>query len=149
VTGNFSGSSASQWFFDGGGAITLVGGIPALGIPDGTLLFSGAWDSASVTNLSTTFKITGGAFSDTKLEELTAHYGLPGGLTPYSGFINLSFFSNAANPPSAFASTNLGSGDLTNTPRVPEPATGALLLLGIAPAIALAGRYRKTQYALS
>lgn len=128
TTGNFSGSTANTWDFSGGGAISLVGGVPALLIPDGTTLFSGSFLPAMVATLGTTFKIAGAAFSDLKNPDLVAFYGLPSGIS-YAGNFNISFNTAASSPPAAFSSTSLLSGDITNTP-IPEPAS--LTLVGSA-----------------
>jgi len=125
TTGNLIGSTPTSWLFGGGGTITLVGAIPALGIYSPVTLLQGSWTSASVFKIGDTFRIVGGAFVDTKLKALTDYFGLPDGVTLYLGNINLSFLATG-DPPNAFSSTQVLSGDLANTPRVPEPSAGLL-----------------------
>ncbi|MDR7415093.1 MAG: hypothetical protein QN193_07020 [Armatimonadota bacterium] len=134
TTGNLIGSTSTSWLFGGGGSITLVGKIPDLGINTLTTLLSGTWTSASVFKIGDTFRIVGGTFVDTKLKALTDYFGLPDGVTLYLGNINLSF-SATGSPPNAFSSTRVLSGDLLNTPRVPEPSAGLLFASALASAL--------------
>jgi hypothetical protein len=131
TTGSFTGSSSTQWLFNGGGSITLTGAVPGLGLGSGTTLISGTWSNASVTTFGSSFKIAGGIFSDYQNATLSTYFGHgPGGIPGplWDGGLNLSFFA-VASPGGSFLSTSLGSGDVTNSPApVPEPAT--LLLLG-------------------
>ncbi len=132
-----TGSSTGSWTWGGGSIptpfITIVGGVPALNIPDGTLLLSGTFGSAQVIYLGSSFaKITAAAFSDVKDADLAFYFGLPA--SPYSGTLNLSF-NTSGTPPNGFTSSSLGSGNVINTPdAVPEPGTLALFgtsLMGI------------------
>lgn len=136
TTGAFAGSNVTSWSFGSGGSVTLIGGVDLNGggiglgdIPLGTTLLTGSFDGTpAVAVFGTTFKIAGAAFIDTKNITLTNFYGLPG--DQYVGNFNLSFDASGL-PPSAFRSTQVLSGDVTNSP-VPEPASLILLGSGLA-----------------
>jgi len=125
TTGNLIGSTPGQtWSFGGGGNISLIGKIPAINLTTPTVLLTGVFTNASVTQIGGTARIAGAAFNDTKNQILLDYYGLPGG--NYFGNFNLSFLA-VNNAPGAFSSTQVLSGDVINQP-VPEP--GTLILLG-------------------
>jgi len=133
TTGNFlSTGPGPVSHFAAGGSITLVGGAPSLGIPNGTTLFSGSFTQQ--VNLQITGSqdrdIVTGIFLDTKLNALAANWGLSGGATPYSGLLSQQFVvSGSPVPPTSFTSDLLLGGDVSNTPLlVAEPS--AILLLG-------------------
>ncbi|TPW10909.1 MAG: hypothetical protein FD130_2101 [Halothiobacillaceae bacterium] len=137
TSGSFSTYNAAlqTWSFNGGGAISVVGGVDFsdvayTDIALGSTLLSGTFGSASVTKLPTglfDFRIAAGSFTDNKHPELLAYYGLPLNV-PYEGGFNLSFSATPLTN-NGFASTVLYSGDLVNSPtEVPLPA--AIWLLG-------------------
>jgi len=133
TTGNLTGSDATDWFFGGGGSISITGAVPGAGAAGPNLLFGGSFGSAKVTNLGGVFQVAIAVFGDNKDKSLAAFYGLLGGPgVPWAGNLNISF--NAAGvPPGMFNSTQVLSGDVVNSP-VPEPASvallGGVLLLG-------------------
>src|SRR5690242_20819025 len=137
TSGNFSGMSTtpSAWNFSGGGTITLTGcadldhdgGVCDAQDASGTLL-TGTFDNVTVLSMSSTSKILGAGVIDIKNPALAEFFGLPFGTTDfYSGGLNLSFKASGL-PPHSFRSSVALSGDVFDSPPVPEPAS--LVLLG-------------------
>jgi hypothetical protein len=129
TTGNFTGSSSNTWNFGSGGTFTITGGIAALGIADGTTLVTGNFDFATVYHGTAAFKLGFGDISDTKNEDLLEYYGFAADQV-FEGLMNLSFITLPVNPPDAFCSIVVGSGDLQNNP-VPIPPAVLLLSSGL------------------
>jgi len=117
----------NSWTFGGGpsSSISIVGAAPAAGIPSSATLLSGAFGTAMVQGVGSTFKVAIAGFTDVKDDRLLAFFGLPTGI-PYIGNFNISFMATGVSP-SAFTSSGVLSGDVVNTP-TPEP--GTMLLLG-------------------
>jgi hypothetical protein len=131
TTGGLSGTTATSWSFGGGAgtSLTLTGGIASLGIASGSTLLSGYWGTATVTSLGNSFDIAGATFFDFVNPTLAAYFGEPSA-SAWNGNFNISFLSSAA-PPSGFTSSQVFSGDLVTSVPVPEPASAALLILGL------------------
>ncbi len=131
TTGSLTGTTATSWSFGGGGgsSLTLTGGISSLGIASGTTLLSGFWGTASVFSLGNNFNIAGATFFDYVDPTLAAYFG-ESSASAWNGNFNISFAASGA-PPAGFASSQVFSGDVVTTAPVPEPASAALLVLGL------------------
>ena len=118
-----TGANIGGWNWAGGGTITITGF-------GGISLMDGSFDTANVTAFGNSFKIAGAGFTDTKNSNIVAFYGLPPD-GPFAGNFGLTFFARGLPEGTAFSSSRVTSGDVTNTTTnttVPEPAS--LLLLG-------------------
>jgi hypothetical protein len=127
ITGDFTGTAGGQeWDFAPGGHVLLVGGIPALGIPSGTLLLSGEFhDTTFVRPLSLAgFNVVGADFLDVVNPVLASYFGLPRGAATYVGGL-AGILTTPAAPGSPFSSNGPTSGHLVTSP-VPEPGMLAL-----------------------
>jgi len=126
TTGSYSGSDASNWYFNGGGTITVDGTIAGLGIFDATLM-SGSWTQANVFALGDGVGIVGGNYNDTKNVALAAYFGL--GSTGWQGTLNpsIAYIGAPGSPINAMAM----AGDVVNSSPIPEPASMALLGSGL------------------
>lgn len=125
------------WRFSGGGSITITGGVDFQdATPDmalGSTLLSGTFGGAFVQDLGGPgFKVTFGNFTDTKHASLLSYYGLPSG--GYNGALTLLFTATNNGTGSAFTSTSLIGGTISNVAAVPLPAAAWLFgpgLLGL------------------
>jgi len=111
---------------------SIVGGVPGLGIPDGTALLTGTITSFSFTQTDFSLMLLGQG-SDTKSPLLMAALGETGTSFYFEGF---SISANTKGTGSPYVAT--GS-DFQNVAKVPE--SGILILLGISMA-SLAGLRR-------
>lgn len=133
TTGALTSFDANNWYFGGGSGTTIgltgtidVNGNNIIDAGDITgVLFSGFFGSVQVAKVGDTYRVAVGAFFDTKNEKLEDLYGFGHGLA-WIGNFNISFYANNSIPPNGFTSTNLLSGDITDS--VSEPAS--LLLMG-------------------
>jgi hypothetical protein len=82
-----------------------------------------------VTSLGNNFNIAGATFFTYVNPTLAAYFG-ESSASAWNGNFNISFAASGA-PPSTFASTQVFSGDVVTSVPVPEPASAALLLLGL------------------
>jgi hypothetical protein len=103
------------------GTITVVGGVPGLGIANGTTLLTGTGDSFVVTLSNGVLGSVQGTGPDTKSATLLTDLGISGAPFALFGFTT-GFDITGGGSPYTDIST-----DITNT-SIPEPAT--LLLLG-------------------
>lgn len=139
TSGNMVTFDPFTWFFQGGGTISVIGDIPALGLVGATLL-TGSFTAASVTAAGGAFHVAISSFNDIKDPDLVnfffGAFGPPG--DKFSGNFNLSFMATPGVPPASFTTVQMLSGDIINDP-IPEPAT--LFLLGTG--LAAFGRWRR------
>jgi len=151
TTGNFSGTSGNQWFFGGGGSLTVKGAISTLGLPAGTSLITGVFTNVSVTQIPVTyggftvynFDVAVAGFQDEKNSALLQYFGYPANASSDGNF-NLSFLTAGfVKPGDAFTSISVLSGDVVNFP-VPLPPSMLLLGTGILGLVGLGWRRRKT-----
>lgn len=132
------------WSFGSGGSISITGGVQLQGgtdIPLGSTLLSGTFNNAFVQDLGVQgFKVTFGAFSDTKNADLLSYYGMTPGM-PFQGALTLLFAAADNGTGTPFTSTSVFSGSVVNAPApVPLPAAAFLFGSGL---IGLAGALRK------
>jgi hypothetical protein len=136
--------NSGWWRFGSGGSISITGGVQLQGGTDislGSTLLSGTFNNAFVQDLGVQgFKVTFGAFSDTKHADLLSYYGLTPG-TPFQGALTLLFAAPDNGVGSEFTSTSVFSGNVVNAPSaVPLPAAALLFGSGL---IGLAGTLLK------
>ena len=135
ITGAFSKKTIGQnfniWEFNGGGSISVTGGISQLSIASGSTLLNGSFSSATVTEFpllgQLKFDIVGAAFNDVDHQLIYNHFNIPTDFASSEG-MNLSFIANgAAN--GGFASSSIASGNIVDVP-TPTPLPAAAWLLG-------------------
>jgi hypothetical protein len=141
-TGAITGTSPLNMDFAPGGSIEITGGIPALGIPNGSVLLEGSFSGGSLSNYIF-FTLFSGEGTDTQNPALASHYGL--GSSDYS-FVGLDLSGGGLvyNARTGLYQTNtIAATDYANA-YVPEPTVSillatALLLTGAALRRRLAG----------
>ena len=118
--------SAALNFNTSANTIQVIGGIPTLGIANGTVLLSGTFSSFTVSNFGVAAVVSGNGI-DTKNPALLAALGIPTNTAfTFFGFS----ISNVLRPGGGFVAT---STDINNT-GVPEPTSIVLLgtvLIGV------------------
>jgi hypothetical protein len=139
VSGTSVGGNSAVLDFDTRAAtnfIKITGGVPALGIPNGTILLSGTFSSALVTNPAVNVLSVNGLGSDDKDPGLLRELGIdPNLYNPFTFF----GFTISANFDPGKGVGNAISSDITNSGKIPEPIS--LILLGSG--LAGAGLYRR------
>jgi hypothetical protein len=156
TTGNVITNTATLLTFGAGpaGALTITGGVAALGLPAGSALLTGTITSAAIVAnpINNSVKLTVAVFVNGINNAIADFYGFPRssgapgtGTAPWSGDVNFSFtLAQALNtPPWTVSGSGIGSGDLTTTP-APEPGTLALASIGVLGAV-LYGRRRSSR----
>lgn len=122
------------WRFSSGGSITVIGGVDFQGTTNdislGSTLLSGTFGSAFVQDLGGPgFRVTFGNFIDTKHASLLSYYGLPSGT--YNGALTLLFTAQNNGTGSAFTSTSMIGGSISNIAAVPVPPAAWLFGSGL------------------
>jgi len=121
-TGDANGAAVMSFVYGtAGNSITIVGGVPALNIPDGTTLLSGSFTSFLFTMPT---DIAGGGGSGTGADTKDAGLLKALGIDPATQF---AFFGFVITLPASEPPWTTNSVDIQNT-AVPEP--GSMLLLG-------------------
>jgi hypothetical protein len=121
-TGNFDSMTNS---FMGGGAINIVGLVPAAGISTNSMLLSGTFMTATLIPAGPA-TILSASLNDTKHPDLLAFFGIPAGTTFTTQGLNISFSSVPGMVPGSFTSTAIGNSNVVNAADTPS----SLLLLG-------------------
>jgi hypothetical protein len=135
-------TSPKDFHYAPGGTLTISGGVPALGIPNGTPLLTGSFsDSAFVRPIGTAnLDVQGGAFINVVNDKLAQYFGLPVGGTLYTGGLS-TLFAAIGDSAGAFSSTGYTNGQVTTTP-VPEPTTLAVFAVALGSGLAWYHRRR-------
>jgi hypothetical protein len=145
TTGGLSGTSTigntTVWNFGTPGSLTLTGGISALGIASGSNLLTGAFTSATATQINYgyfKFDLVFTSFGGTSNQTINNYFGVLPGTNPDT--MTMTFYANAING-GGFRSTNIVSGNITDNPTpAPIPAVAWLLGTGL---MGLAGLRRR------
>jgi hypothetical protein len=133
TTGNNISEGPALWTFAGGGTFTLTGTIPALGIVVPTVILEGTFTGNPLAFSAGGSLTFGGGGIDMKVPELALFYW--GIVAPPPPNDQIFMFSNTEITAVPTFTGNGGfsavitEADISN--RVPEPASGLLLLLGL------------------
>lgn len=125
--------NANTWNWAGAGPITITGGIPALGIADGTILMSGTFQNVAVNKVWDQFLVTTAVFIDSKNETLVDYFYHGAIIPSWTGAFNISIAVDQAPDPGGFFISNpVVSGNVWNTPEsiIPIPLPASVWLLG-------------------
>jgi hypothetical protein len=128
-TGPKDGNLGSILVFNPGGFLVITGGIPLLGIPNGTVLKSGTNVGAQVAPGVTGINVAIGTppFADAINPALAAFFGFPA--TGWTGSFNISFATSAADLNAGFTSSSVLSGNVVETLAVPETSSFVVAVL--------------------
>jgi hypothetical protein len=140
-----SGPGVGSWKWGAGGAISVIGGIPSLGLPNNSVLLSGTFSGASLSPLSPTLvKIVLAGFSGIENPNLLSFYGYAPGSSSIGSLIlspAIGLWPLGGNPFSAKGF--VGGTILTSPDPAPVPIPSSLLLFVVALfGLALAAKFR-------
>jgi len=126
---NLGASSPNFWVFTTPGSlITINGGVPLLGIANGTALMTGSNLTGTLATTAFGWEFAFGYFNDTKDSTFLNGVGMPVG--SYTGTVTVALTAVNVGQNNDWQSTSIVMGDVKNTP-VPIPPTVFLMLAGL------------------